>query len=82
MSILELRAKARRFKAQNDIQLIVIDYLQLLRSTTRRAQDNRQLEISEISAGIKGFAKELKIPIIVLAQFNRQPEARKAASRA
>src|SRR6266487_902006 len=76
LSILELRAKARRLKAQQDIQLIVVDYLQLLRSTTRRAQDNRQLEISEISAGLKGLAKELKIPIIVVAQLNRQPEAR------
>ena len=76
LSILELRAKARRLKAQKNIQLIVVDYLQLLKSTTRRAQDNRQLEISEISAGLKGLAKELKIPIIVLAQLNRQPEAR------
>ena len=76
LSILELRAKARRLKAQQDIKLIVVDYLQLLRSTTRRAQDNRQLEISEISAGLKGLAKELKIPIIVVAQLNRQPEAR------
>ena len=76
LSILELRAKARRLKAQKDIRLIVVDYLQLLRSTTRRAMDNRQLEISEISAGLKGLAKELKIPIIVLAQLNRQPEAR------
>ena len=76
LTILELRAKARRMKAQQDIKLIVVDYLQLLRSTTRRAQDNRQLEISEISAGIKGLAKELKVPIIVLAQLNRQPEAR------
>ena len=57
LSILELRAKARRLKAQKNIQLIVVDYLQLLRSTTRRAQDNRQLEISEISAGIKGFGQ-------------------------
>ncbi|HEV2096660.1 MAG TPA: replicative DNA helicase [Chthoniobacterales bacterium] len=76
LSILELRAKARRLKAQHDIELIVVDYLQLLRSTTRRAQDNRQLEISEISAGLKGLAKDLKIPIIVIAQLNRQPEAR------
>src|SRR6476646_5239888 len=76
LSILELRAKARRLKAQKDIQLIVVDYLQLLRSTTRRAQDNRQLEISEISAGLKGIAKELKIPVIVVAQLNRQPEQR------
>src|SRR5437867_938887 len=60
LSILELRAKARRLKAQQDVQLIIVDYLQLLRSTSRRAQDNRQL----------------KIPIIVVAQLNRQPEAR------
>jgi replicative DNA helicase len=76
LSILELRAKARRLKAQQDVQLIIIDYLQLLRSTSRRAQDNRQLEISEISAGLKGLAKELKIPVIVVAQLNRQPEQR------
>ena len=76
LSILELRAKARRLKAQQDIQLLIIDYLQLLRSTSRRAQDNRQLEISEISAGLKALAKELKIPVIVVAQLNRQPEQR------
>src|SRR3954451_10957398 len=76
LSILELRAKARRLKAQKDIKLIIVDYLQLLRSTTRRAQDNRQLEISEISSGLKALAKDLKIPIIVVAQLNRQPEQR------
>lgn len=76
LSILELRAKARRLKAQHAIELIIIDYLQLLRSTSRRAQDNRQLEISEISSGIKALAKELDLPIVVLAQLNRQPEAR------
>jgi replicative DNA helicase len=76
LSILELRAKARRLKAQQDVQLIAVDYLQLLRSTSRRAQENRQLEISEISAGLKALAKELKIPLIVVAQLNRQPEAR------
>src|ERR1700751_3999312 len=76
LSILELRAKARRLKAQKDIKLIVVDYLQLLRSTTRRAQDNRQLEISEISSGLKALAKELEIPVIVVSQLNRQPDAR------
>ena len=76
LTILELRAKARRLKAQQEVQLIIVDYLQLLRSTSRRAQDNRQLEISEISAGLKGLAKELKIPVIVVAQLNRQPEQR------
>jgi len=76
LSISELRAKARRLKANYKIELLVIDYLQLLRSTTRRAQDNRQLEISEISGGIKALAKELEIPVIVVAQLNRQPDAR------
>jgi replicative DNA helicase len=80
LSILELRAKARRMKSQDNIQLIVIDYLQLLRSNTRRAQDNRQLEIAEISSGLKALAKELSIPIIVLAQLNRNPETRTGAS--
>src|SRR5713226_709299 len=81
LTILELRAKARRLKAQQDVQLIVVDYLQLLRSTSRRAQDNRQLEISEISAGLKGLAKELKIPLIVVAQLNRNPEIRTGSGK-
>jgi len=76
LSILELRAKARRLKSQHNIAAIFIDYIQLLRSTSRRAQDNRQLEIAEISAGLKGLAKELNIPIVVLAQLNRNPEGR------
>src|SRR3989440_1193937 len=76
LEILELRAKARRLKAQQDIELVLIDYLQLLSSATRRAKENRQLEISEISAGLKALAKELNIPVIVVAQLNRQPEAR------
>jgi replicative DNA helicase len=81
LNILELRAKARRLKAQHEIELIVIDYLQLLRSTSRRGQENRQIEISEISAGIKGLAKELNIPIIVAAQLNRNPENRTGDSK-
>jgi len=81
LTILELRAKARRLKAQHEIELIVIDYLQLLRSTSRRGQENRQIEISEISAGIKGLAKELNIPIIVAAQLNRNPENRTGDSK-
>ncbi len=81
LTILELRAKARRLKTQQDVQLIVVDYLQLVRSTSRRAQDNRQLEITEISAGLKGLAKELKIPIIVVAQLNRNPEIRTGSGK-
>ena len=76
LSILELRAKARRLKGQHDIQAIFIDYLQLLRSTSSRAKDSRQLEIAEISAGLKALSKELNIPIVVLAQLNRNPEGR------
>jgi len=76
LTILELRAKARRLRDRHRIEMIAIDYLQLCRSTSRRGQDNRQIEISEISAGIKALAKELEIPIIVLAQLNRQPEQR------
>ncbi len=76
LTILELRAKARRMRDRHRIELIAIDYLQLCRSTTRRGQENRQIEISEISSGIKALAKELGIPIIVLAQLNRQPEQR------
>ena len=77
LSITDLAAKSRRLKQKHDIELIVIDYLQLLRSTSSRAKDNRQLEISEISNGLKGLAKELNVPIIVLAQLNRQSENRK-----
>jgi replicative DNA helicase len=81
LTILELRAKARRLKAQQNVRLIIVDYLQLLRSISRRAQDNRQLEISEISAGLKGLAKELNIPIIVVAQLNRNPEIRTGSGK-
>jgi replicative DNA helicase len=80
LSILELRAKARRLHNREQIQLIVIDYLQLLRSGSRRAQENRQIEIQEISYGIKALAKELKLPVIVLAQLNRNPEQRTGSS--
>ncbi|MDD5198579.1 MAG: replicative DNA helicase [Terrimicrobiaceae bacterium] len=81
LSILELRAKARRMRDRHQIELVVIDYLQLLRSTTKRGQDNRQIEISEISNGIKALAKELDIPVIVLAQLNRNPDARTGSSK-
>lgn len=77
LDIMEMRAKARRLKKQHNIQMIMIDYLQLVTSGSRRAKDNRQIEIAEISAGIKGIAKELNVPIIVLAQLNRAVESRK-----
>lgn len=78
LSILQLRARARRLWQQHQIKLLVIDYLQLLHSDTRRAKDNRQQEISEISSGIKALAKELEIPVIILSQLNREVEKDKS----
>lgn len=74
LSILQLRAKARRMWQQHGIKLFVIDYLQLMHSTTRRGEDNRQQEIADISSGIKALAKELNVPVIVLSQLNREIE--------
>lgn len=74
LSILQLRARARRLWQQHGIKLFVVDYLQLLHSTSRRAQENRQQEIAEISSGIKALAKELNVPVIVLSQLNRELE--------
>jgi replicative DNA helicase len=76
LSILQLRAKARRMHQQYGIKLFVIDYLQLLHSTARRAE-NRQQEIADISSGIKALAKELNVPVIVLSQLNRELEREK-----
>lgn len=76
LSILQLRAKARRMTQQYGIKLFVIDYLQLLHSTARRAE-NRQQEIADISNGIKALAKELKVPVVVLSQLNRDLEKEK-----
>jgi replicative DNA helicase len=76
LSILQLRAKARRMWQQYGVKLFVIDYLQLLHSTARRAE-NRQQEIADISNGVKALAKELDVPVIVLAQLNREIEKEK-----
>ena len=76
LSILQLRAKARRMFQQYGIKLFVIDYLQLLHSTADRAE-NRQQEIADISSGIKALAKELNVPVIVLSQLNREIEREK-----
>jgi len=74
MSILQLRARARRMYTRYGIKLFVIDYLQLLHSTDDRARDNRQQEIADISRGIKDLAKELRVPVLVLSQLNRELE--------
>ncbi|MFW6133745.1 MAG: replicative DNA helicase, partial [Planctomycetota bacterium] len=74
LTILELRAKARRLKSQHDIQAIFLDYLQLM--TYHGRADSRQQQISEISRGVKALARELEIPVIVAAQLNRSPTDR------
>ncbi|MGA2853004.1 MAG: replicative DNA helicase [Verrucomicrobiota bacterium] len=78
LSILQLRARARRLHQMHGIKLFVVDYLQLLHSTARRSQENRQQEISDISSGLKALAKELKTPVLVLSQLNRELERDKS----
>jgi replicative DNA helicase len=74
IGVLELRAKARRLKAQHKLSLIIVDYLQLMDSSVR--MENRQQEISQISRSLKGIAKELEVPVIALSQLSRAPEQR------
>ncbi len=74
MTMMEIRAKARRLKQRHDLKLIVIDYMQLM--TSGRKVESRQLEVSEFSRQIKLLAKELEVPIIALSQLNRGPEQR------
>ncbi len=76
LNIFELRAKARRLKQKHDIQMIVIDYLQLMQADINKG-GNREQEISKISRDLKSLAKELEIPIIALSQLNRGVESRK-----
>ncbi len=77
INIFELRAKCRRLKMQHDIQMIIIDYLQLMSgSSADGKQGNREQEISTISRGLKGIAKELNIPVIALSQLSRAVETR------
>jgi len=76
MTPLEIRAKSRRLKAEKGLGLVVVDYLQLMRSGTARRADNREQEISEISRSMKGLAKELDVPVIALSQLNRGVESR------
>ncbi len=81
ISINELRAKARRVQRDlGELSVIGVDYLQLMRSHTRQALNSREREIAEISGGLKSLAKELKVPVVVLAQLNRGPENRTGSS--
>ncbi len=73
LSVLEARAKARRMKAEHGLDLVIVDYLQLMRG---RNAENRQQEISEISRSLKALAKELRMPVVALSQLSRAVEAR------
>jgi replicative DNA helicase len=74
LSVLEMKAKARRLKKQHGISLVVIDYLQLMQS--KRFVESRQQEISDISRSLKALAKDLDVPVVALSQLNRQVEGR------
>jgi replicative DNA helicase len=77
LSTMELRAKGRRLKAQHNVEMIVIDYMQLMTGSAEAARQSRQIEVSEISRQTKALARELEIPIICLAQLSRKVEERK-----
>jgi replicative DNA helicase len=74
LTMMEIRAKARRLRQRHDLQLIVIDYLQLM--TSGKRVESRQQEVSEFSRAIKLLAKELDVPVVALSQLNRGPEQR------
>ena len=76
LSVAQLAARARRLKRQRGLDLVVIDYLQLLQGSTRRSQENRVQEITEITTKLKALAKELNVPILALSQLSRQVESR------
>ncbi|MBI0293621.1 replicative DNA helicase [Streptomyces sp. PRKS01-29] len=76
LSMMEIRAKCRRLKQRNDLQLVVIDYLQLMQSGGARRPESRQQEVSDMSRNLKLLAKELEVPVIALSQLNRGPEQR------
>ena len=75
IKVADIRSKCRKYKLEQDIKLIIIDYIQLMSGSGSRS-DNRQQEVSDISRGLKSLARELNVPIIVLSQLNRAVEAR------
>lgn len=76
ITVMELRSKARRLKAEHGLDLIIIDYLQLMQGRPSKNGDNRQQEISEISRSLKALARELDLPVIALSQLSRSVESR------
>jgi len=78
ISTMELRTKARRLQAESGLDLLIVDYLQLMQSTVNTRDSNRVQEVSEISRGLKGLARELEVPVVALSQLSRQPEMRES----
>ena len=76
LSVAQLAARARRLKRQRGLDLLIVDYLQLLTGSTRRSSENRVQEITEITTKLKALAKELNVPILALSQLSRQVESR------
>jgi len=76
LSISQLTARARRLKRQKGLDVIVVDYIQLLQGSGKRGNDNRVQEVTEITTSLKALAKELNIPVIALSQLSRQVESR------
>ncbi|MBQ9910700.1 MAG: replicative DNA helicase [Lachnospiraceae bacterium] len=76
ITVAELRSRCRKYKLEHGLELVVVDYLQLMAGSGRRGNDNRQQEISEISRGLKSLARELNVPVIALSQLSRAPEQR------
>lgn len=76
ISISEMRSKCRKYKLEHDIQMIIIDYLQLMSGSGGKSSESRQQEISEISRALKALARELKVPVLALSQLSRAVEQR------
>ncbi len=76
INIMELRSRCRRYQKEHGLDMIIVDYLQLMSASHHKSVQSREREISEISMGLKGLAKELSVPVISLSQLNRGPDAR------
>ncbi|MDD4084644.1 MAG: replicative DNA helicase [Acholeplasmataceae bacterium] len=78
ITVMEMRAKARRLKVEHDLQLVVIDYLQLMQGSGKKNSENRQQELSDISRSLKALARELNVPVVALSQLSRSVESRQS----
>ena len=76
ISISELRSKCRKYKLEHELDVVIIDYLQLMTGSVGKSQESRQQEISEISRSLKGLARELNVPVVALSQLSRAVESR------